>query len=122
MAPCRSSVGMKELFSTGSGIRGKSFDIDGSPQDKNGSLFTTPPRRFLKEELLESFEGKRMQQRRQLDDRPVSDGGILYDNDDPVSDDEAQILPARLRHAIFVDDPNIPADARVLVDNRSLDR
>src|SRR5215475_10093858 len=31
MAPCRSRVGMKELFSTGSGILGRSFDIGDFP-------------------------------------------------------------------------------------------
>src|SRR5215475_7458500 len=31
MAPCRSRVGMKELFSTGSGILGRSFDISDFP-------------------------------------------------------------------------------------------
>ena len=29
---------MKELFSTGSGILGTSFDIDGSPDGKNGTV------------------------------------------------------------------------------------
>jgi hypothetical protein len=66
--------------------------------------------------------GKRMQQPIQLDDSTVRNGSVLYDDDDPVSDDEAQVFPARLRHAIFVDDPHVPSNARVLVDNRSLDR
>jgi hypothetical protein len=66
-------------------------------------------------------EGK-MQQHSRLDDRPVRNSGVLYDDDDPVSDNETQIFPTRLRHAIFVDDPDIPADPRVLVDNRPLNR
>src|SRR5215471_3020833 len=44
MAPCRSRVGMKELFSTGSGILGRSFDI--------GDF---PPRLRLREFLASAF-------------------------------------------------------------------
>src|SRR5262249_56453846 len=52
MAPCRSRVGMKELFATGSGILGRSFDI---------SYF--PPRLRLREFLASALPVTKRQDR-----------------------------------------------------------
>src|SRR5678810_392653 len=56
-----------------------------------------------------------------LDDRPVGNSCVLYYDDDSVLNDEAQILPACLHHAVFIHDPYVAPDACVLVDNGSLD-
>ena len=57
---------------------------------------------------------------RPLDDHAVRNRCILDDYNNAVANDEAKILAITVLHVIPVDDPDITADARVLIDDGSL--
>ena len=57
-----------------------------------------------------------------LDDHAVRDGGVFYHHDDAILNDKAEIFSVALDHTVFIDDLNVAADARILVDDSSSDR
>ena len=66
--------------------------------------------------------GRLLSARALLDHRAIRNGGVLYDDDNAVLNNEAEIFPARLLHVVSVDDLHVAADASVFVDDRFLDR
>ena len=66
--------------------------------------------------------GRLLSARALLDHRAIRNGGVLYDDDNAVLNNEAEIFPARLLHVVSVDDLHVAADAGVFVDDRFLDR
>ncbi|MCE3242514.1 MAG: hypothetical protein K0Q83_3021 [Deltaproteobacteria bacterium] len=57
---------------------------------------------------------------RPLDDRAVRNRCVLDDDDNAIANYEAKVLTVTFLHAILVKHPDITADARVLIDDRSL--
>jgi hypothetical protein len=57
---------------------------------------------------------------RPLDDRAIRNRCVLDDHNDAIANDEAKILAITFLHMILVDHPDVTADARVLIDDRSL--
>jgi hypothetical protein len=58
---------------------------------------------------------------RPLDDRAIRNRCVLDDHNDAIANDEAKILAITFLHMILVDHPDVTADARVLIDDGSLD-